>query len=167
MRTGLRGEVPGVPGFFLMEVIVLVIVFISFSMVLVGWYSNFSSMKVDIMKRGQAIFIASNALESIRMHSKIPDQIDSAPGFKVTVSAGTGLSSGDFDLNNFMEVTVCVAFSDRLDPVCLTTGMVLRELPEPTLPSLSTEPVIVSDSESADLFLPNVTVPDTSVVADE
>jgi len=109
-----------------MEVIVLVMVFVSFSMVMVGWYSSFVSMKVAIMKRGQAVFIASNALEQIRINGSIPIKIDTPSGFKVSLSINKNSLSHDSAINKFCEVTVCVEFSDKLDPVCFTTGMLLR-----------------------------------------
>lgn len=146
MHAGLRGGIVSVSGFFLMEVVVLIMVFISFSTVVVGWYSNFTSIKVDMMRRGQAIFIASNALELIRMQGKIPERIDSIPGFKTTVSVNRY-----FEQTNFFEVTVTVKFSELLDPVCLTTGMLLHRIIQPLDHDLSSEYDIGPNSESLGL----------------
>jgi len=150
MRRGLRGQGPGIPGFFLMEVMVLVIVFISFSLVLVGWYSSFSSMKATILKRGQAIFIASNALELIRIQGSIPSEIYSPPGFNVSYTSD--ILSKNHCSTSFAEVTVCVDFSDSLAPVSLTTGIVLRCSSKIIEATPSVEPDISND-ESKYIFL--------------
>jgi len=113
---------PVILGFFLMETIVLLVVFISLTMVILGWYSNFSSKKIDIIKRGQAIFVASNALESIRMSGRVPERVDNYDGFKTFIEVKPYA-----DLDNFAEVTVFVEIDDNTKGVGLSTGILHQQ----------------------------------------
>ena len=127
MSLSLKREEANILGFFLMEVIALVIIFITFSSVIVGWYSNFVSNKSDIIKRGRAIFIGSNILESIRMSGRLPSKIDYIEGFKTGVTSKSNTGYTKSAPSNFAEVTVKVAFSEKFEPVCLSTGILLKE----------------------------------------
>lgn len=107
-------------GFFLMEVVVLMVFFISFSMAIVGWYSNFVIKKMDMMNRGKALFIASHVLELIKAqgeHAVLPN----LPGFTIKTVINKEQEFGDF-----ARVAVSVSFSKRLPPILLSTGMLMK-----------------------------------------
>ncbi len=107
-------------GFLLLEISITIVMIMMMSLYVVTWYSKIINNHVLFIKKSNALIIASNIIEKIRLEKKISKFIYNEEGFDIEVKLDKVKQ-----LNNFYWLQVTVAFNNNLEHIILKTGLVL------------------------------------------